>query len=164
MCFTFSRAIEDITTTEMLYKGRETRENFFLGLINFCIKPLSSHIWFLQRGAQLGPRCMCVRVVILMHSDGDFLIKQLHWDADRDTQRKRLHSPNNADSWQKGLCGLFNTLELNQHSLLTTELAISSDFSAWSAEQLHVQMSFRPTLEKVSARADGAVLLCLCAT
>lgn len=32
--------------------------------------------------------CMCVRVVVLMHSDGDFLIKQLHWDTDRDTKRK----------------------------------------------------------------------------
>ncbi len=58
VCFTFSRAIEDITTIEMLYKGRESRDNFFLGLINFCIKHLSSHIWFLQRGEQLGPRCV----------------------------------------------------------------------------------------------------------
>lgn len=125
VCFAFSRAIEDITTIEMLYKGRESRDNF-LGLINFCIKPLSSHIWFLQRGAQLGPRCVYVCVSGNANAQWwgfpDKTAPQGRWQ--RYEEKDRLNWPNNADSWQKGLCGLFNTLELNQHSLLTTESAI----------------------------------------
>lgn len=85
VCFTFSRATEDIANTEMLHKERRERTS---SLINFSIKLLRSHIWLLKRGAQLGPRCVCVCVVMLMRSDGDFLLKQLHWDADRDTKRK----------------------------------------------------------------------------
>lgn len=94
---------------------------------------------------------MCV--VILMHSDGDFLIKQLHWDADRYEEKE--------NTGQMMLIPGLKVFRIKSAQLLTMESAISSDFSVCSASHLHIQMSFLSTLEEVSARADRAVRLCL---
>lgn len=123
VCFTFSRATEDIANTEMLHKERWERTS---SLINFSIKLLRSHIWLLKRGAQLGPRCVCGNANAQWWG---FPVKtaplgcwQRYQEKDKDY------------TGQIGQIGLEKKVfRIKSAQLLTMESAISSDFSACSA-------------------------------